>query len=49
MVWCGGIVKPDVDEVKDVLLKAGATKADTGNENRGAFAQAKAKRFFRNK
>ena len=42
-------MKPDVDEVKDVLLKAGATKADTEHENQGAFAQAKAKRIFRNK
>ena len=42
-------MEPDVDEVKDVLLKAGATKADTEHENRGAFAEAKGKRTFRNK
>ena len=41
-------MEPDVDEVKDVLLKTGATKADTEHENRGAFAQVKAKRLFRN-
>ena len=42
-------MEPDVDEVKDVLLKTGASKADTEHENRGAFAQAKAKIIFRNK
>ena len=36
-------MEPDVDEVKDVLLKAGASKADTEHENCGAFAQVKAK------
>ena len=49
MGWCGEIVEPDVDEVQDVLLKAGTSKADTEHENRWSFAQAKAKRIFRNK
>ena len=35
-------MEPDVNEVKDVLLKAGASKADTEHENFGVFAQAKA-------
>ena len=41
-------MEPDVNEVEDVLLKAGASKADTEHENRGAFAHVKTKRIFRN-
>ena len=39
-------MEPDVNKVKDVLLKTGATKADTEHENRGALLKLKLKEFL---